>query len=284
MHIQPHNSLERIFAVTVLMCGMIVFSSTVSSITAATNSLKNLNATYDENLWSLRRFFREQHIPHDLVARVLRYAETKLKPRYQHLDHTQVAMLSELPQALYREVYWEIYRSILDVHPLFSNLSEHNPSLLQNICSAALQEHRLDKGELLFSPGQVCTCMYFVTEGTLSYFATGLVEGGSQDLGVRRYFCEAVLWTPWVHQGRMFARSEATLTVLQAKRFQEACLDFSGDFEMLRVYGEHFVYQMNDAAGNFTEEEDDDVDLSDLVVMDGAEELVERLLMNGGSF
>merc|ERR1719217_713075 len=44
MAVQPQNIIERGIAVLVLIGGMIVFSSIVSNITAATNSLKNINA------------------------------------------------------------------------------------------------------------------------------------------------------------------------------------------------------------------------------------------------
>ena len=44
MKVEAVNSVERLYSVVVLVLGMVVFSSTVSSITSATNNLKDINA------------------------------------------------------------------------------------------------------------------------------------------------------------------------------------------------------------------------------------------------
>merc|ERR1719162_1543985 len=59
MHVQPQNILERAFAIAVLVAGMIIFSSIVSSITAATNGLKSMNAEYKSLMYSFRCMCKE---------------------------------------------------------------------------------------------------------------------------------------------------------------------------------------------------------------------------------
>jgi len=160
MNVQPVNSVERLYSVVVLVVGMVVFSSTVSSITAATNNLKDINAVYKHQIWTLRRYFREQKISAQLTHRVLRYTETMIKPKYQKVDVDQVKILALLPQMLTKEVNLEIYQKHLVVHPLFEALSDINITLMQKLCSCALKDAVLEKGEMMFSPGQVCNSMY----------------------------------------------------------------------------------------------------------------------------
>ncbi|CAE7678342.1 KCNH6, partial [Symbiodinium pilosum] len=247
----------------VLVLGMVVFSSTVSSITAATNNLKDINAVYKHQIWTLRRYFREQKISAQLTHRVLRYTESIVKPKYQKVDVGQVKIMAMLPQMLTKEVNLEIYEKHLVVHPLFQALSDLNISLMQKICSNALKESVLDKGEMIFGPGQVCTAMYFVTLGILEYYLSQAALPNI--LEKRTTFCEAVLWTPWVHQGRMYARTESTIIAMDAKQFHDVASSFSADLELLKAYGREFVFSMNEVAGNFTPEDpEDDQDLSDL--------------------
>ncbi|CAL1154839.1 unnamed protein product [Cladocopium goreaui] len=262
MNVQPVNSVERLYSVVVLVLGMVVFSSTVSSITAATNNLKDINAVYKHQIWTLRRYFREQKISAQLTHRVLRYTESMIKPKYQKVNVDQVKILAMLPQMLTKEVNLEIYQKHLVVHPLFDALSDINITMMQKLCSCALKDAVLEKGEMMFSPGQVCNSMSFVCQGTLDYWMWQ--ESHPEKLERRTFFCEAVLWTPWIHQGRMYARTESTIIALDAHEFHEVAQSFSAHMELLRSYAEEFVRAMNELAGNFTEDEDDDTELSDL--------------------
>jgi len=258
--------------VTVLVLGMIVFSSTVSSITTAANSLKNIHALYDQELWAMRRFFREQHISRQLTSRVLRYSERIIKPKFQHQDSAAVKMLALLPVALNNEVHYEMYHKSLKVHPLFAFLCDHSVGLMHKICTNSLQELMLDVAELLFSPGQECPAMYFVNSGEMAYF---LGEEDRITIGAKSSFCEAVLWTPWIHQGRMFAQTETAIVALGAKSFHDEAKRFGADMEILQTYAKKFVENMNMLAGNFTADEDDDCDLSDLLFVESAVEMLE---------
>merc|ERR1719424_530257 len=62
MHVQPQNIIERTFAISVLVAGMIIFSSIVSSITAATNGLKSMNARYKRQMYLFRKLCKDQRL------------------------------------------------------------------------------------------------------------------------------------------------------------------------------------------------------------------------------
>jgi len=272
MDIQPQNTMERLCAVTVLMFGLIVFSSIVSNITAATNSLKNINARYNKQLWVMRRYFREQHISPELMSRVLRYADIVIKPKTRSVSQHEVEMLSMLPQSLYMNVMLEIYDQFLSVHPLFKALLQRNRVIMQLVCCCAVKEIVLAIGDELFTPGQIAHAMYFVVSGQLTYSQNHI--DNIQILQTGSHFCEAVIWTPWVHQGTLVADVESELLAVDSGKFREVVGRFHADVWIMQKYGAEFVLRMNEKAGFFTNDPDDDVHLSDLLGVESATDVL----------
>merc|ERR1719440_1520647 len=169
MHVQPQNIAERAFAIAVLVAGMIIFSSIVSSITAATNGLKSMNAAYTKRVVVFRRLCRENHVRQDLLKRILKYSEKFIKPKLSRVSFHDVELMKLLPKAFQIEVTLEMYGKHLVCHPLFNALGERGSACLGDICSVCLNEVILDTKEALFSPGDQAHSMYILTHGLLGY-------------------------------------------------------------------------------------------------------------------
>jgi len=272
MEIQPQNTIERLYAVIILVFGMIVFSSIVSNITAATNSLKNMNARYNKQLWILRRYFKEQKISPCLLSKVVRYAECVVKTKTRRVAQHEVEMLQMLPQSLYMDVRLELYDQYLSVHPLFKALLKRNKHIMQLVCCFAVSEIILSTGDELFTPGQIAHAMYFVVEGYLTYSLNRIER--QENLQKGDNVCEAVLWTPWVHQGTTIANVESELLSLDSGKFREVVGKFHADVWILQKYGVEFVLRMNEQAGFFTDDPSDDVILSDTLQIASAKEIL----------
>jgi len=277
MSVQPQNEVERAFAIIVLVLGVIVFSSIISSITAATNSLKNMNAKYEKQIWMLRRFFKEQHISRGLVSRVVRYADSSLKLKHKKVQQHEVDMLGMLPQSLYMDVMLELHDQYLAEHPLFAALLQTNRNIMQKLCCHALREIILSEGDELFVAGQIAHAMYFVVNGELNYAMKHFPNQKDVDSNVvtqKHFFVEAVLWTPWVHQGRMKALMESDLLAIDSKQFAEEVGKFHSDVWVPQKYGAEFVKRMNEMAGFDNESPDDDIILSDLLKIESCKTLL----------
>jgi len=262
MSLQPQNIQERCFTVLVLVLGVIVFSSIVSSITAATNSLKSITARYDKQRCILRRFLREQDISQELVQHVTRYCDNIVKPSLGCLAREDVHLLSTLPRSLYMELVLEMYDQYFYLHPFFTLMLRHQRVVMQKICANALQRAMLSKGDLLFVPGETAHAMYFLAKGELTYFWAQSEE--PEYVLANRWFCEAVLWTPWVHRGSMCCAEHAELQAVRRTEFQEVFKEHRAEIVVPRMYGAQFVRQMNSIAGFDTEDTGDDIQLSDL--------------------
>merc|ERR1712216_458081 len=125
----------------------------------------------------------------------------------------------------------------------------------------------------------IADSMYFVISGTLVY--TTIDKSGIM-IQEKQSFCEAVLWTPWVFQGRMAAVDDSELVGMDARKFHAVMAQHSGDMWLPRKYGSEFVRGMNDLAGYFTEGDDDDIQLDDLVAIESATDLLKTMDLTPG--
>jgi len=278
MDVQPQGTSERACAVVVLLFGMIFFSSIVSSINSATNTLKNMNAKYDRQVSNVRRYFKEQNISQQLTQRVLRYADTCIRSKSRKVAQSEVDMLHMLPQGLYMDVMLEIYDQYLERNPFLQALLIKSRTIVKIICCTCLREVFLSAGDELFGPGEICGSMYFVVSGALTYSEEHINNKDQVEAGT--WFCEAVLWTPWVHQGTMSSNVESELLSLDSAKFREVMSKFHGDMWLPQKYATEFVDRMNQKAGFDNNDPSDDVKLSDLLTIDTAVELLSRVLEN----
>eukprot|EP00448_Togula_jolla_P038783 CAMPEP_0170635714 /NCGR_PEP_ID=MMETSP0224-20130122/37377_1 /TAXON_ID=285029 /ORGANISM="Togula jolla, Strain CCCM 725" /LENGTH=336 /DNA_ID=CAMNT_0010965249 /DNA_START=30 /DNA_END=1037 /DNA_ORIENTATION=+ len=275
MDVQPQNIPERAVAVMVLVLGLVVFSSIVSSITAAMNSLKSITARYNRQRWVLRRFLREQGISPELITRVTVYSDNIIKPRLREVSLSDVELLKLLPRSLYMDVVLELNDQDIEVHPFFRALHVTNRVVMQKVCNVALQQVVLSEGDVLFSLGETAHSMFFVKSGEMKYARLRHNHTWEREqLEKKHWFCEAVLWTAWVHQGNMRANSDSELSAVDSLKLQEVCLNHGAELPIARRYGCAFVRGMNELI--LKGDHDDGVHLSDLLQVQSAMDLLPK--------
>jgi len=248
MDVHPQNSRERGYAIFMLISGMMIFSSIVSNITTATNNLRHITARFDNELSNLRRFCRQHSISKLLVVRTTKYCNHIVKPKMSQLTQNEVHLLSMLPKQLYMEVVLELYDQYIEVHPFFLTLKLQSRIVMQKLCNFALHKIVLTKGDELFGPGETAEMMYFVVEGDLTYVHEHDELAKEIRVKKRDWFCEAVLWTPWVFLGRMIASNETELVALNSQEFRKIMNQHQGDLWLPKIYGNEFVRGMNEVA------------------------------------
>merc|ERR1719478_572909 len=75
MHVQPQNMLERTFAVTIVVFGLVGFSYLVGSITGSLTELRRMNEDAAKQFWNLRRFLKKSQVQMPLRIRIEKYLE-----------------------------------------------------------------------------------------------------------------------------------------------------------------------------------------------------------------
>eukprot|EP00747_Dinoflagellata_sp_TGD_P089378 gnl/TRDRNA2_/TRDRNA2_164301_c4_seq3.p1 gnl/TRDRNA2_/TRDRNA2_164301_c4~~gnl/TRDRNA2_/TRDRNA2_164301_c4_seq3.p1 ORF type:complete len:785 (+),score=143.12 gnl/TRDRNA2_/TRDRNA2_164301_c4_seq3:312-2357(+) len=218
MEVTPENVFERCFAVLVLVFAMVVFSSFVSRITAATSSLREAKQKETREFFLLRRFLRESRISKRLSLRLQRYAEYVKEQQAMRVSRQDVKLLATLSTPLLNELQYELYSRHLSSHAFFRYLHINHLGSAIKLCASALFEVPLAGGDMAFFGGEHATGMIYVVEGDMLYKRRKQppcqVEMGS-------WLCEAVLWTDWSHCGDLKAIRETNLIAIDPYQFTQ---------------------------------------------------------------
>eukprot|EP00928_Gymnodinium_smaydae_P013730 TRINITY_DN14987_c0_g1_i1.p1 TRINITY_DN14987_c0_g1~~TRINITY_DN14987_c0_g1_i1.p1 ORF type:complete len:908 (-),score=128.68 TRINITY_DN14987_c0_g1_i1:64-2787(-) len=172
MEIYPRNSKERLFAVLVLMFALLVFSSFLSSITAAMTQLRQMSSLGDKNVSVLRRYLRSRQIDASLSIRILRYVEHQLTVQKYQIQESDVRLLKLMSKPLQKELITETHAPILCKHPYFDVMKKVSALAIRDVCNRAISSLALSEGDNVFTSGSIDDNMVFVTEGRLLYLTT----------------------------------------------------------------------------------------------------------------
>lgn len=241
MHVQPQNTGERAFAITVLLLGMVIFSSFISSMTAATTQLRGMQEDTWKQFWLLRRYLRQQGVPNTLAFRIQRFVEYATTNRQDMVNIKQVKILDMLSEQLRLELRLATTTRPLMEHPLFRYLSEHYEVAMQRLC-AAISSRCYAAGDFLFFPGDDATHMLLLVSGELMYSVTFeeteqrrkapvSLEGRLEEsvtkfpaLDAGDWIGEHVLWIQWKYVGTLVATGESELVTIDAASFAQIAL------------------------------------------------------------
>ncbi|OLP94221.1 Potassium voltage-gated channel subfamily H member 6 [Symbiodinium microadriaticum] len=244
MGVQPQNTIERSFAIGVLLFALLVFSSFVASLTGATTSLRKMTGRHSSQLWLLRKFLRQRGISLDLQVRINRYINVVLTNTQRYVQYSDVELFGHLSGPLHNELQTELNKPRLLIHPFFVNMLDKFEALMRKVCCSVPVEMALSRGDVLFNGGEEAQHMYFLCSGEGDYWH---VESKTfHSLGAEQWFCEAVLWTPWVHQGRVRAKSETELISLSSLKFRDVLSEYPKHMSFMRMYGLVFLSQLQD--------------------------------------
>mmetsp|Transcript_73147 Transcript_73147/g.169636 ORF Transcript_73147/g.169636 Transcript_73147/m.169636 type:complete len:713 (+) Transcript_73147:91-2229(+) len=239
MSVQPVNMSERTFAVFVLVCALVIFSSFLSSITASITALRQLDARHEGQFWLLRKYLRQNHITPDLGARVTRYLQLAVSRQRLRVQEQQVDLLALLSEPLRMSLRKELFKQHC-THPFFEEIFTHGAVAMSKLCVAALDQELFSKGDVLFHEREVARRMFMVIEGRLIYLCNE-VKRTPDILEPGDWCSEAALWLRWAHRWDMCAFSEATLFGINAESFRQTLTQTPADAVLPRRYAHKFL-------------------------------------------
>lgn len=253
MHVQPQNSFERAFAITILVFGLVIFSSFVSSITASMTQLRNMSEDKSKQFWLLRRYLRQRNINKSLSFRILRYLEYACREQKDMVPESKVYILGYLSMQLRHELQYEVSFSSMMTHPLFERARIHSQVTMNQLASVALKQTSLALAETLFTIGIDATHMFIVSTGTLNYLQSsdvhllGVEESGEDNSKVTKddFICEASLWVKWVHLGFLRAASDVRLVAIDVTEFTNVVARDPVALSLACAYADQYVAWLN---------------------------------------
>eukprot|EP00747_Dinoflagellata_sp_TGD_P099239 gnl/TRDRNA2_/TRDRNA2_167677_c6_seq5.p1 gnl/TRDRNA2_/TRDRNA2_167677_c6~~gnl/TRDRNA2_/TRDRNA2_167677_c6_seq5.p1 ORF type:complete len:469 (+),score=71.69 gnl/TRDRNA2_/TRDRNA2_167677_c6_seq5:3-1409(+) len=242
--IAPQNTREHFFAVAVLLSSFVLSAAVVSSITSSMTRLHIIRAEESTMISMLNQYLRDNNISRQVAARVQRNAMYSLDQHKNNVPEANIVMLKYVSSPLRVELHYEIYKPTLVTYPFFNIYNERNKPGMKRVCHTALTILSLSPGDMLFTEGEVPPTpqMYFVLKGTMKYYQRGCLP---VEVNVNQWASESVLWTPWMHVGRLRAKTEVNILVVDAEQFQNIAYQFQDAEFRSKKFGIAFVAALN---------------------------------------
>lgn len=207
MEVVPQNELERLFSVVVILMGMVVFSSILSTITASMTHLRIMKTTEFQRRARLRAFFKQNQITIALSSRVSKFLRSEKKATARKvIMEKDVADLAALPEVLRVLLRVEVRLPTLVRHPLLLQVSVFSQGTVGLLCDEGLREQEVTADEKLVCRGVRGKHVIFGRRPGLTYMHCG----SSMDLPPHAIVGEMVLWVPWTYRGTLSTAAGAT--------------------------------------------------------------------------
>jgi len=239
------NLKERIFSIGVTFVAFAVASAVVSSLTSTLTRLHILASAVEKQVSTLRRYLSENGITTDLSLRIQRNAQHRMREQQHLLDETNVKLLELVSEALRAEMHFELYSPLLSEHPFLKRYCEVHREVMTKVCHSAVSRKSISRGDVVFNTGELPSDpqMLFVESGMLEY---EMEDRLPEEVGKKRWIAEANLWTTWMHRGKLQAKTDCRLLVLDANTFQDKVSQFYTSEVNPRHYARLFVDGLNE--------------------------------------
>ncbi|KAI5064433.1 hypothetical protein GOP47_0021332 [Adiantum capillus-veneris] len=231
--LQPSNhSLEVLFSIAVITCGLLLFSLLIGNIQVFLHSITAKKEAMKLRLRDLERWMRRRQLPSRLRHRVRRY-ERHHWAATRGVD--EVDMIHCLPEGLRRDIKQHLSLDLVRRVPLFERMDN---LVLKNICER-LKPHLYVKDEVVIREGDPVHRMLFIVRGhLLSSHALSNGDSSVCCLGPGN-FCGDELLT-WCLKRPFVERLPPSFATLKSVDVTEA---FGLEAQDFKFVTEHFRYK-----------------------------------------
>jgi hypothetical protein len=244
MEVYPSNFRERTFSVVTLFVAFLMAAIFISSVTSAMTRLEIVMAEQTERLTSLRQFLSGNDVSSRVSMLIIRNVKRNIKKALKDQQEDNVQLLSMVSASLVAELHAEMFGPILEKYLFMKHFFHSYPVLKNQVCDQAACRLDVVRGEMLFCSGEAPPVpkVYWVVSGKMSY------SQGKKKVSVEEgaWFCDAVLWTPWMHCGNMRVKSEqAHLVTLDVEVFIKIATSAPQVARSAAAFGKMFVGVLN---------------------------------------
>lgn len=169
MSVQPLNTVERIFNVICLLCGLFFFTSLVSSLSTKMVHFRMMKQEEAMLFVRLRKYLQQEGIGQQLAVIIQKQLRDRLL-KQKLLTWDDVPAIDRLPLSTRMELHFEVCKPFLRHYPFFhlwANIDVHS---FRKFCFKAVSFQYLPHGETLFLPGSIAQDAFHVCDGELDYY------------------------------------------------------------------------------------------------------------------
>jgi hypothetical protein len=269
-NVEPVNTAERFFAISVLILGMVMYCILTAAFTNWCIQISQVNGESSRQLWLLRRYFRQKSVSTDLSYRILRYMDHKIEQERETRIEKNLTILSSLSQNLQNELKWIADFGSLRSHPLFEHAEGISSVIMHSLVQDVLSLVQYASEDIVFQRGALSSCMYMCVSGDVSYRRPKAFP--DRTARSKDWFCEAALFITWVCRGDAQVMStDAKIIHVDSRAFFESIKTDESMFAAMSGYGDVYVEGLNDMDPSM---------LSDLHVFDESSEKATNCLQD----
>eukprot|EP00928_Gymnodinium_smaydae_P054696 TRINITY_DN3842_c0_g1_i2.p1 TRINITY_DN3842_c0_g1~~TRINITY_DN3842_c0_g1_i2.p1 ORF type:complete len:910 (+),score=197.49 TRINITY_DN3842_c0_g1_i2:85-2814(+) len=243
------SSIERCYAIFVLLFAFLFSTLFISSVTTAMTRLQIIAGTQSSQMSALRRYLCDQRISTSLAVRMQRNVQHAMDNAKKHAPEASIVLLEMVSEPLRIELHFEVRFPILKGHPFFDCYEAVNEMGLRKVCHEAVTLESVSRGDVVYSSMEVAEdpTMVFVFSGELEY-AHEDPDGYSETDPVKvlkgDWTAEGSLWTKWSHCGTLRCSGDlCTLLQLSSQKWRSIVKPFPTDHA--RRYAASFVEVIN---------------------------------------
>eukprot|EP00747_Dinoflagellata_sp_TGD_P063811 gnl/TRDRNA2_/TRDRNA2_153618_c2_seq1.p1 gnl/TRDRNA2_/TRDRNA2_153618_c2~~gnl/TRDRNA2_/TRDRNA2_153618_c2_seq1.p1 ORF type:complete len:677 (+),score=89.80 gnl/TRDRNA2_/TRDRNA2_153618_c2_seq1:133-2031(+) len=274
VEIYPVNAIERLFAISIGLIALILFSSFLSVITNLMMQLQQFRQKNTQRQRVVRNYLFSNNVSADISARVKKHIEGTSGGIHKEKEEEH-KVLSELPTNLQMDLFREVRFPILAGNQFFSELIAEHPRAMRKVCFDCMEDYPVQQGDILFSSGEACSAMTILVRGELTYtrgrrrvstdirgrskpvlpsdeFEAANRRASSVKTEVSKhaiakgdFLSESVLWTPWEHAGRLVSTKFGSLLLIHQKKFSETMSHHETLQIDARLYASEYLAWLN---------------------------------------
>jgi len=266
--------LQQAFGVVMRLLGLIAFAVFFATVFCRVKRLDKSKAA------QLRRtchgYLQSHSVSAELSMRLRRYVRTcHLHAKYVTKLQAERDLIAQLPRELQLDLCNAANGSMVCNSPFFESWHRLYPKVMRQFCCEAIVEEPVKTRDVVFTTGYPATRMLILAIGRLKYVVRqgygGSSGHGLLDLFKRVHnaqsgarFCEAALWTNWVHTGKLSSQAHSTLLALDVEKFKTITFSFQEAFGLATNYARKFVNHLNDSESIHTDATEFDIGMDDL--------------------
>lgn len=245
-NIAPANINERGFAVGVVICALIMFSTFLSSLTSAWSKVQRIYYKQWKEKAQIRQFVEARGVPLDCARQIWQFYRNHYKTSSKRMHLDDLDIFHKMPKALRTAIHEHVSIPTLCTNDVFARLSKVDRGTLLLVCDSAISELALGRDSELFSSGNEARCMYFIISGSVSYdcklYRHMVLTSSPQSIS------EPAMWAhSWFHRGTLTATDPSEFLVVGANEFQMT-LTRKVKFDVLAClskYAERYIQEVN---------------------------------------
>mmetsp|Transcript_32340 Transcript_32340/g.75974 ORF Transcript_32340/g.75974 Transcript_32340/m.75974 type:complete len:1099 (-) Transcript_32340:34-3330(-) len=253
MEVVPRSTVERTYAVLVLMMGWVVATTLTGLVNSVMTGERLRIEERTKRFMLLQRYFLQENVEHSLAMTANMQVKARRQERMRVRLH-DVQDLHYISKATREQLSVYIFGQKLKSNSFFRLVDVFSPDAFAVLCSQAVTSFTYLPAKAVFEEGAAGDKIIFVHYGKLKYTA-GVdayeYEWEKTDprltLQDRSWCSEAALWCQWTYLGSMQATEQSDCAAISAADLCKHIRKFKDVASMISEFSRSFLWVQRNA-------------------------------------